>query len=79
MTHLGAIIFINYLNLYGLTWDSQFINGKFNDNVGPEYFDTPNKDFYDLALGLLYNKKLSKWKPEFTKIKLNIKTLPSKS
>ena len=42
-----------------------------------------DKEVFDLLeldhKNLTFNKKLSKWKPEFTKIKLNIKTLLSKS
>lgn len=43
----------------GLTWDSQWNGKAFQANVGGEYYDTRNIDFYDFAGGILYNKRIS--------------------
>jgi type IX secretion system PorP/SprF family membrane protein len=43
----------------GLTWDSQWNGQVFQSNVGGEYYDTRNIDFYDFAGGVLFNKKIS--------------------
>jgi type IX secretion system PorP/SprF family membrane protein len=50
------------MNINGLRWDSQWdgTRNSFNETFLGEYYDTKNKDVYDMAAGALFNKKISR-------------------